>query len=159
MRKGKGQSGQAAVGVGEEDREWGCGANTELKTDRSVICALRVGWDRDVFLRDRICSGVLLSVIVLSKEPLSGFANCALHSRKEMCVNSGEGRQRIIQERQVILVLLPAYSLLWRRGKDTLCNRKLASGDVWGMVLRITHRLSVRKGSGNVQMSFKSRAT
>lgn len=59
-------------------------------------------------------------------------------------MNSGRGLQRTIQERQVILVLLPAYGFLWRRGKDTLCNRKLASGDVWGMVLKITHRLSVR---------------
>ena len=100
MRKGKGQSGQAGVGVGKEDREWGRGAKTELKTDRSVICALHVGRDRDVFLRDRICSGVLLSVIVLGKEPLSGFANCALHSRKEMCVNSGRGGKGSFNSRE-----------------------------------------------------------
>jgi len=56
----------------------------------------------------------------------------------------GAAKDHSIQERQVILVLLLAYGLLWRRGKDTLCNRKLASGDVWGMVLKITHRLSVR---------------
>ena len=91
----KGQSGQAeGIGGGTEQ---GRGTKIELKTDRSVICVLRVGRDRDVCLRDRICGGVQSSVIVLGKEPLSGFANCALHSRKETCVNSGGGRQTIIQ--------------------------------------------------------------
>jgi hypothetical protein len=83
-----------------------------------------------------------LSVIVLGKEPLSGLANCALHSGKETCVKSGRGRQTIIQEREVILVLLPTYGLLWRCGKDTLCNRKLANGEVWGYELKTTDRQS-----------------
>ena len=66
----------------------GCVGVVELKkkncgTNLPVIRVPLVGLGHDVFLRTRIGRGVSLGVLVVGKEPLSGLANCASHSRKE----------------------------------------------------------------------------
>ena len=85
-------------------------------TNLPVIRAPLVGLGHDVFLRERIGRGVSLGVLVVCKEPLSGFANCASHSRKEGgCVNDGRGWQEEIIPVNAC-TCLAVYGLLRQRG-------------------------------------------
>jgi hypothetical protein len=57
----------------------------ELGANQSVVRVSPVRRVRNVLLGEVVCGGVWSSVIVLGKEPLSGFPDCGFHSRQATC--------------------------------------------------------------------------